>query len=519
MSLGRTSLKNSSKTTDSAAKPVQIQPVVPQLASNEPTRRRSQFRVTSRQKQFIAGIFVVVCAAAMFLWIQQQDIARVWTGSNERDGTSERPSDRNETNANDQSIAPFLESQLDRARAQAESDLEEFSALQDTFERNQYGSESHRDLYNAILAKANEGDILFGQGEYDAALSKFNSALEELGQLLETVNAEFDEWMEAGVAALDDRDTEAAQVAFQNASAIKPLVQSAQIGLQRVARLPKINELLRESDRAVLRGQWDDALAYLSQVEDLDSLTPGVDDRRSRINQSKAEEELNELLSQGHQALNQDDFDEADRMFNEVLQRQPGNVAATTGLQQSALARVALRIEELRTRAQEEEDLLELEAALATYDEVLEIDAKLDFAIKGKERVFEILTVNEQMHVVLGDPGVLSADDELSKSVQLLERAEKLRGHSTDFDRSLTEFANLIDFASQHLTVVLVSDNATEVTLSTRGKLGLFERREIQLRPGRYQLVGSRDGWVDVRKSINVGRGMQPVRIVCEEQI
>lgn len=520
MSLGRTSLKNSSKTTDSSAKPVQIQPAVPKLASESSSRQRSRFRVTARQQQFLAGILVVACAAAIFVWIQQRDVTSIWTGSNTSDASSEPTSGRSHPLTDDDNqVAPFLESQLDRARAQAEEIVEQFSALQDTFEKNAYGSESHQERYNAILDKANEGDILFGQGEYDLALSEFNSALEELAQLLDDVNEEFNEWMEAGTVALHERDAEAAQVAFQNASAIKPLVQAAQIGLQRVAHLPKVNELLRESDRAVLRGQWDDALAYLSQAEDLDSRTPGIDDRRSRISLSQAEEELNELLSQGHQALNGEDFDEADRLFNEVLKRQPANVAATTGLQQSAISRVAFRIEELRERAQREESLLELEAALDTYNEVLEIDAKLDFAIKGKERVFEIITVTQQMQDVLDDPGALSADEELSKAIEILERAENLRGHSTEYDRSLDAFTSLIEFASQHLTVVLVSDNATEVTLSTKGNLGLFERRELQLRPGHYQLVGSRDGWVDIRKTINVGLNMEPVRIVCEEQI
>lgn len=520
MSLGRTSLKNSSKTPDSEAKPVQIQPVVPKLASEAQSKRRSRLHVTARQKQFVAGILVVSFAVVIFLWIQQRDLPSLFSTNVTTDSAGEQSGGRTDSSPkNDDSAAPFLDSQLDRAREKAEEIVNQFSSLQDTFERNEYGSETHQDRYNAILDKANDGDILFGQADYDAALNEFNSALEEMRQLLDDVHLDFDKWMEEGVVALDERNTKAAQIAFQNASAIKPLDLSAQTGLQRVALLPKVNELLRESDRAELRGRWDDALAYLSRVEDLDSLTPGVDQRRTRINQAKADEALNETLSLGHQALNLNDFDEAERLFNEVLQERPGNVAATTGLQQNSISRVAFRIEELRERARKEESSLDLEAALATYNEVLEIDSKLDFAIQGKERVFEILDVTEEMQVVLDDPGALSADKELRKAEQILERAEKLRGHSSDYDQSLDEFADLVDYASQPVTVVLLSDNATEVTLSTQGKLGLFERHELRLRPGRYQLVGSRDGRVDVRKTINVGRDMDPVRIVCEEQI
>jgi eukaryotic-like serine/threonine-protein kinase len=53
------------------------------------------------------------------------------------------------------------------------------------------------------------------------------------------------------------------------------------------------------------------------------------------------------------------------------------------------------------------------------------------------------------------------------------------------------------------------------------GKLGFFERRDLELMPGRYTVVGTRRGYRDVRKEINLLPGAAPptVTIRCEEPI
>ena len=57
------------------------------------------------------------------------------------------------------------------------------------------------------------------------------------------------------------------------------------------------------------------------------------------------------------------------------------------------------------------------------------------------------------------------------------------------------------------------------MTIYKVGRLGAFERRELNLRPGRYTIVGSRDGCRDVRKEIVLSPDMAPVAVRCEERI
>jgi hypothetical protein len=52
--------------------------------------------------------------------------------------------------------------------------------------------------------------------------------------------------------------------------------------------------------------------------------------------------------------------------------------------------------------------------------------------------------------------------------------------------------------------------------------LGSFTTQTVELKPGSYTVVGTRDGYRDIRRTIRVeadGSGQAPVVIRCEEPI
>jgi hypothetical protein len=69
--------------------------------------------------------------------------------------------------------------------------------------------------------------------------------------------------------------------------------------------------------------------------------------------------------------------------------------------------------------------------------------------------------------------------------------------------------------------VVFESDTATEVVIRGVGTLGNFARRDVPLRPGRYIVVGRRNGYRDTRSEISVipGRQQPVVEVRCTEKI
>jgi len=78
-----------------------------------------------------------------------------------------------------------------------------------------------------------------------------------------------------------------------------------------------------------------------------------------------------------------------------------------------------------------------------------------------------------------------------------------------------------VELASKPIQVRLESDQLTSVTLYRVGALGAFAAKEVELRPGTYTAIGSRDGYRDVRQTFTVrpGRNLAPIRLVCIEPI
>ncbi len=67
----------------------------------------------------------------------------------------------------------------------------------------------------------------------------------------------------------------------------------------------------------------------------------------------------------------------------------------------------------------------------------------------------------------------------------------------------------------------LESDNATEVAIQRVGFLGTFDRRQVELKPGKYTVTGKRTGFRDVRREITVAPGQsgQTIVIRCLEPL
>ena len=461
-------------------------------------------------------LLVFAAVAAIVVYLPMGEVQPI---DREEQGESNVPEVAASADVEDELLSPFKDSQLERARARAQETLDRFSAMQDHVEVNMLGSHEVNTRYRSILDRADQGDIYFADRAFDQALEAYEVATEELQAYITDMDRRFDELMVAANEKLDERDEDAARQLFNEAGDVKPLDVQVQAGLRRVQLLPEVNRLLRESRRAVLREEWREAASFLEQARNKDPLTKGLASLGQEIQEAIRERDFNDKISRAHAALAAGDFNGAESLFNEALQETPESSAAQTGLQQTARARTRSQIEQLRLDALEREARLDMEGALTLYDQALEIDRSLQFARDGRQRVIAIVSVMRSMNRFMSDPGILSSDEEFTAAQEVLTTAEEHRNFSADYDELLGNFSTLLQEAAIELPLVLLSDNATEISVTTVGVLGVFERHEVLLRPGRYEIVGSSDGCVDVRKTITVRPGMEPISVVCDDPI
>jgi hypothetical protein len=199
----------------------------------------------------------------------------------------------------------------------------------------------------------------------------------------------------------------------------------------------------------------------------------------------------------------------------------PGASVARDGLTQAEqgakLDQIALA--EARALAFERRELWD--QAIAQYEAALETDAALAFARSGLERARARADLDLKLVNLIDNPNLLFDDAVLADANGLLEQAKSVAEAGPRLERQIGELDRLLVLASTPISVELRSDEQTQVTLYRVGALGTFTSKQVELRPGTYTAVGSRNGYRDVRQTFTVlpGRDLPAVSVVCVEPI
>lgn len=493
--------------------PLKIDPIAPSF-SQSPAKLPKRER--SLKWPLLAIPLVLVSAYFLFQFLPETDL---WEPQ-DQDSTS----DTTDRVASNESITqtttlPFQDIVLRRAEEQARNVLRSFGTLQDKVESEELGLADSRHEYESIIDAANSADTSFAKREFETAISQYEDATSRLQRYVDSKELQFEEAFEKGYTALTSRDLNTARDQLRLAEAIKPHDEALASAIQRLEKLPQVNELLREYRRAKLQGDLERAESLVLEAQSLDPETLGLGQKLLEVRQLDRTVTLNNVVSDAYAALENRELSEARGLFQRALQMDPDSQGAQTGLAATEQQLNLNEIGRLKDLGAKQESLGQLEAALETYKQALALDGNLKFARDGRLRTEATVRLHEALNRFINDPESLSSNKLFALAQTTLKEAD---AHFTDDQygqQKANELRRLITFASKPLPLVLLSDNAMEIRLATVGELGPFVRKELTLRPGRYLLTGSANGCRDVRKTIVVAEDMVPISIRCNEPI
>jgi hypothetical protein len=161
------------------------------------------------------------------------------------------------------------------------------------------------------------------------------------------------------------------------------------------------------------------------------------------------------------------------------------------------------------------------EAVASTYQEILKVDSTLSFALDGLQSARDMVELHRRLDQYIEKPDRLSVPSVMQEATRLVVDITIRSEVGPRLAAQRDELSRLLKRAATPLTVPLLSDNVTEVSIHRVGRLGNFMRKEVKLRPGTYVAVGVRPGYRDVRMEFRVAPEleMEPVIVRCEEQI
>jgi tetratricopeptide (TPR) repeat protein len=366
-----------------------------------------------------------------------------------------------------------------------------------------------------------EGDEAYLARDYATASQKYREAIGIVEPLLDEVDKVFEATYAEARAALENADPAEAVRLFDLAAAISPGHRGAQQGLLRARNLETVLALM---DQGLAHEKDLEMQAARESFERAVELDPAWEPARvalQRVRGTITQMEFDLRMTEGLSALAEGDFLGARAAFRMAEKLKPGSPEPADGLLQVDQGIRLQEIAALERQAQQQEQAEEWSDATATYERILELDANLAFAKEGVGRTRKMEALHEELDRLIGEPDSLSRPATMQSATTLLLDITRMEHIGPRLADRRDELSKLLKRAATPLTVKIVSDNQTDVSIYKVGKLGSFDEHELSLRPGTYVAVGVRPGYRDVRLEFRVAPeiDMQPIVVRCEEPI
>ena len=407
-----------------------------------------------------------------------------------------------------------------RDRAETEAILGELLSKMETLEGRavqRWGGLRFRQA-QAVYA---EGDTAYLARDYSTASTKYAEAISIVDPLLDEVDQIFAATFSDATAALNAADAVEAIRLFELAVAISPSHSAAQAGFTRAKNLDKVMSLTDQGFEYENQLELEAARQSFATAAELDPEWQPAQTGLERVLVTIKQMEFDQRMTEGLSALGERDYPGARAAFRMAQQLMPESREPADGMLQVDQGIRLDRIAAMERQAKNEEQQEAWETAVETYAEILEIDADLEFAQRGRAQAQDMSSLHGQLDQYIAEPDSLSSPSTMSKATRLVVEITRMPAIGPRLADQRDQLSRLLKRAATPLTVQLVSDNVTDVSIYKVGKLGNFEMRQLDLRPGTYVAVGSRPGFRDVRLEFRVAPevDLQPIIVRCEEAI
>ena len=416
-----------------------------------------------------------------------------------------------------QTVEPAEAAELRRAN---QTQLEHALALVAQLETRRVGLWAAEDFGQA-KTDIELGEKAYREHRYDEAGKYYEQATTTLEAIEARADSVITAAVDEGYLQIESRNSAAAKKAFEYALSIDPDHARAATGLARAQTLDQVLALVNEAEGYEQLNDLPAALTRYSEALKLDAEAPGASSAISRIKGVQADAEYRRRMSAGFAAYEAHEDTAAKTAFEHAKKLKPN-----AGEVDEALAQVNNRIlankisKHLSAAIAFEQDEKWTEAG-KEFRAAVALDTDLGGAANSAKNADSRAELDQQINSMIGRSHRLETDAVHAEAQAILARARATPNPGPRLQKQLVSLERVIVAARTPVSVTFVSDNATEVTLHKVGQLGHFERHSVSIIPGRYVVVGRRDGFRDVRVEFDVTSEHQGAQITvqCEQKL
>ncbi len=417
-------------------------------------------------------------------------------------------------------VSPFDEAQKSIQRKEAQDALANLLALQ--AELDLLGVETWAELaYDEALNFARTGDESYLVQEFIDALNNYEEASVALQALLNTVPSVLSQHLVAGEAALVANQSAVALEKFDIALSLEPGNTQALAGKRTAETLDEVNSLLSEAAELMETGDLESARELYLSALDLDNSNSITQQGIQQVNRQILGKEFAQIMSQGYALLQNNQPEQAIETFQRAGALGINRDQAQAAIQQTQDEVARVEIDRFGIDARSAEGGEKWEFAVQAYNSVLDIDANLIFAQEGRDYAEKRQRLDQLLQSAVASPERLADDSVYQQTLDVYYTGRAIESPGPRLQGQLDQLEGILENSQIVQSVVIESDNETEVTLLRVAELGMFESHNLSLKPGHYIAVGTREGYRDVRQEFVVGFGQTPESVIvkCDERI
>ncbi|MFK8030940.1 MAG: protein kinase [Gammaproteobacteria bacterium] len=472
----------------------------------------------------LLAVYGLIGAALLFYFIpklasdREVTVAGINTEVGAQSESGGEESDPTDDATDTPSVEPWKLAQEAKLRKEAEAVLEGLLEQQ-FFLEDERTNVWAADEFEQLKALAIEGDQAFRKNDFEGALELYTKGKALADDLAERSKTILEETLSSAAAKLASANSAEATQFYQLALDIEPTSSTAQRGLERAGNLDQVLTLVAEGEALEQSGEVRSARDAFKRAADLDSQWQPALAGVSRMQKRLASAAYSRHMSDGFAAMERGRFAAAQEAFEKAGRLKPGASEVTAALAQLDTAIRLKDVNRLQSRAQELERQGDLRGAEQQYQAILDQQPSSDTA-SAMRRVREHAEVDELLTELLAQPSRLANDSVFSSAQNVLERVDPYMSDPRISERA-TQLREFMQAARIPLPVELRSDGQTDILVYRVGRLGTLTNETLNLRPGEYTALGTRQGYRDVRVKFEITPGQQvsPIEVVCRERI
>ena len=376
--------------------------------------------------------------------------------------------------------------------------------------------------WEQAIAEERKGDEYYRQREYPDAQAAYGRAGEMLRELREQAPEIGREALEEALQAIESGDQATAMAELEKAEILlgdaDPEVQSA---VRRASKLPEIMEAVAAARAAGRDGSLEEQRSAWQAVLKIDPERRSARTALSSVNTRIEQALFTTRMSRGHAALGEGDLEAARAAFEAAKKQRPNDSAPVEALAALELEERGESLAQLQAAAMAGKFAEDWRKAAANYRGMLEIDSNIVAAQRGLAEAEERVRLDDSLENTIANAQGLNRENAWRQGRRLLDEAGSVPNPGARLSGQIERLRRVLTVAATPAPVQLQSDGLTEVTIYHVGRLGSFDSRVLQLRPGAYTAVGTRDGFRDVRREFVVApEGLRgPLVLICTEPI